>query len=135
VEAIGSFQSSPAIEALAEAANGFFQGTILGDLENTDGLIPRDVEIALYRIAQESLDHVVKHSKATAASITLRVARGAILMTVKDDGCGISSKTGSRGFGLLGMQERATLLEGTLSVVPDALGGTIVTLIIPLRMK
>jgi signal transduction histidine kinase len=76
------------------------------------------VEIALYRIAQEALQNVVKHSGAAAASVVLRCDPGLVVLQIADDGTGFDpDSAGDRnGFGLNGMAERAELVGGHLDV-------------------
>lgn len=90
----------------------------------------------LYRIAQESLTNVARHSKASHVDVTIEALEKTIRMTITDDGQGflINSKGGSRKknrLGLTGMKERAEMIGGTLQV-NSALGGpTTVTVDIP----
>jgi two-component system sensor histidine kinase UhpB len=99
------------------------------------GLSP-DVELVLYRIAQESLTNVVRHARASTATLSLDLghddALGDVLrMVVTDDGVGVADS--SEGAGLLGMRERALLVGGTLEIGSPATGGTAVALSIPVH--
>ena len=89
--------------------------------------------IHVYRVLQEALANVARHSGATQASVRLRSSEGAIHLEVEDSGRGISHNGSRRGLGLVAMRERAALLGGTLEVanVPD--GGTRVHLTVPLK--
>ncbi len=91
-------------------------------------------QIALYRILQEALTNVAKHSGASNVTCDLAVEGGAIRLTVRDDGRGITEEeaAASRSLGLLGMRERALQLGGTLQVVGHAEGGTTVEVVLPL---
>ncbi|MGH9122856.1 MAG: sensor histidine kinase, partial [Acidimicrobiales bacterium] len=91
------------------------------DLDELD--LPPHVEASLFRIAQEALQNVVKHSSASEASLKLRGKGGSVTLTVSDNGVGFDPGTGhgaaevaSVALGLRGMQERAALLGATLSV-------------------
>lgn len=92
-----------------------------------------DAAVALFRIAQEALQNVMKHSGATRASVTLSVKDRAVELLVRDTGKGF--KTGGRardgGMGLLSMQERAVLAGGTLTVRSTAGQGTEVRATVP----
>jgi len=80
-------------------------------------LLP-DIEIALYRIAQEALTNVTRHSQATRADLLLEKNDHKVLLIIEDNGTGFepeSSKTGEH-LGLLGIQERAETLGGTLTI-------------------
>ena len=91
--------------------------------------------IALFRIYQEALNNAVRHAGATAIAISLRGERGAVILTVADDGVGFESEVAGRlpaALGLLMMRERAAALEGTLTISRGADGrGTIVTAWLP----
>ena len=88
--------------------------------------IPRDlssqVELTLYRAAQEGLTNVRKHARATRATLTLDYSKpDAIRLVIEDDGIGGDGDAG--GFGLLGVRERALLLEGEVHIHRSAEGG------------
>ena len=97
------------------------------------GVSPRVQEV-IYRVAQESLQNIAKHSQATHVNLSLRAADGFVRLSVSDDGAGFCAETAGRkpmSFGLAGMRERAALLGGTL-VVRSAPGkGTAVVLQLP----
>lgn len=92
-------------------------------------------QLALYRILQEALTNVAKHSGASAVACRLRLEDGAMRLTVRDDGRGITEEeaAGPRSLGLLGMRERAHQLGGTLRVIGHAEGGTTVEVVLPLQ--
>jgi PAS domain S-box-containing protein len=89
--------------------------------------------VALYRIVQESLTNVVKHSKATKVIISLRLKETNLILEVTDNGIGFktSQKNKVNSFGLLGMKERVYLLEGVLLISSHPGEGTTVTVEIP----
>jgi signal transduction histidine kinase len=91
--------------------------------------------IALFRIYQEALNKAVQHAGATSIAISLRDERGAVILTVTDDGdCVESEAVGEvpAALGLLLMRERAAALEGTLTIGHGADGrGTVVTAWLP----
>ena len=90
------------------------------------------VQLALYRIAQESLTNIVRHSGATSARVELREADGDVILKVSDDGRGVADDLGDvAGKGLLGMRERAELLGGRLEAVTLDPHGFAVTATIP----
>jgi two-component system, NarL family, sensor kinase len=91
--------------------------------------LPAAVEVAAYRIVQEALTNVVKHARATSATIGLRV-NGGLVVTVEDDGIGIADVY-EPGVGLGSMRERAEELGGTLLVERMRDGGTRVTATLP----
>jgi len=91
---------------------------------------PAPAQLALYRIAQESLTNVLRHAKASRVTVLAEEVDGAYRLTVTDDGVGVPSSS-SGGRGLLGMHERAELLGGTLEAGPRESGGFEVRATIP----
>jgi signal transduction histidine kinase len=91
--------------------------------------LPRDVELALYRIAQEALNNVVRHAKANHAVVSIHFD-DEIKLEVRDNGIGFSVPKSPTDFahnghfGLLGMRERADLIGGRLEVQSEAKQGT-----------
>jgi signal transduction histidine kinase len=95
-----------------------------------DDLPPSAVQTVAFRIAQESLTNVVRHSAATTALVTLRRDDDDLVVSVEDDGAGLGSAP-SEGGGIRGMRERALLADGTLDVAAGPRGGTVVTARLP----
>ncbi|MFD9946850.1 HAMP domain-containing sensor histidine kinase [Nonomuraea sp. NPDC059023] len=91
-----------------------------------------DVELVLYRIAQESLTNVARHAGATTASLTLAVEGGEVVLRVTDDGRGGVREHGA---GIRGMHERALLIGARLSIHSPPGGGTRITLTVPAAAK
>ncbi len=93
-----------------------------------DDRLPSETETALYRIAQEALTNVAKHSQAKNVEIILERRPDHVVLIVEDDGVGFepggASGAGDQGFGLLGMQERAALIGATLQIESSAGSGT-----------
>jgi signal transduction histidine kinase len=89
--------------------------------------------IHVYRILQEALANVARHSGSRQAAVRLRSRGRSIELEVEDRGCGFSPHTSRRGLGLVAMRERAALLGGTLTVEGGPDGGTRVRLIVPLK--
>jgi two-component system sensor histidine kinase DegS len=98
--------------------------------------LPPEIELGLYRIAQEAVSNARRHSGATWISVTLEVERGAVALDVRDDGHGFATKVTplqpGYGEGLPGMRERAALLGGDLKIESAADAGTRITVVIPL---
>ncbi len=92
---------------------------------------PRATEI--FRIFQEALTNIARHSSASAASIRLAQENGTLLLEVRDNGCGIGQRNLSAfgSLGLLGMRERAVLLGGDFGITSDPEGGTTVRVRVP----
>jgi signal transduction histidine kinase len=87
---------------------------------------------AAFRILQESLNNVTKHAQATTVAIDITTTASLLVLRVQDDGIGPREQPSQRGFGLLGMRERAHALGGELSLRGLAEGGTEVTCRLPL---
>jgi two-component system sensor histidine kinase UhpB len=89
-------------------------------------------ELAIYRVAQEGLTNVARHAGAAEAQLALEWADGRVILSVRDDGRGISDEqVAAEGVGLGGMRERALLVGGSLSVRRRPTGGTEVRLEVP----
>jgi len=91
------------------------------DLDDVSGALSRNVEINLYRIAQEAVNNLVKHADATEASVTLERTDTAVRLIVTDNGRGFDAHptgrlAGTLGFGLTGIGERVRLLGGVWAV-------------------
>jgi signal transduction histidine kinase len=95
------------------------------------GKIPDEQAIHIYRVLQESLNNVARHSGAAQASVHVAYCDGHFHLKVEDRGTGFQP-AGQSGLGLIAMRERAELLHGTLSVIRPPEGGTRVTLSVPL---
>ena len=84
--------------------------------------LPATVELAGFRIAQEAVTNLVRHSRATSATIDVDDRDGVLRIDVSDDGIGPPS-SGDRGFGLTGMAERANAVGGRLEIGRTESGG------------
>lgn len=100
-----------------------------------DDLLP-GVTLCAYRVVQEALTNVLKHSQASRAEVSLARRDRSLEIAIEDDGRGLSarsSESGRVGHGLLGMQERVALFDGTLSVTEGPGGGVAVRARLPLH--
>lgn len=106
---------------------------VSGDLAQIDGLLSQEAETSLYRIVQEGLSNVVKHSAATTARVEIKKNGTQLVITVQDDGCGISPPSAERnghsdpGFGLVGIAERVRMLGGSHTIDSGPERGTRLT--------
>ena len=90
------------------------------------------VETALYRIVQEALTNVIKHSRASGVSVLLRRKPDSVAAVIEDDGQGFDvDETRDGGLGLIGMRERIELIDGRLLVESSSSGGTSVVAEVP----
>ena len=85
----------------------------------------------LYRIAQEALQNAIRHARPTTITISLEMTDECLVLTVTDDGCGITPKHPKRGLGLEIMSYRAHSIGGRLEVRPGIENGTVVTCTLP----
>jgi signal transduction histidine kinase len=110
------------IRATIEQVTGSSGIAIRGDLDDIDGVFPPADEITIYRILQESLNNVVKHSRARDAHVAVRCHEHHVEMTIQDSGQGFvvpvsNARAGDRaGFGLKGLAERVHMLGGTHTI-------------------
>jgi signal transduction histidine kinase len=108
------------------------------DVNLAETRLPEHIELALYRIAQECLQNVVKHADATTAELVFSVDSTSARLEIGDDGIGFDildhplGGDESRGYGLLSMSERAELVGGRLNIRSRPGSGTRVVAIIPL---
>lgn len=106
------------------------------ELESIDGLLAPEQEINFYRIVQECLNNIIKHSGASEAGVTIKCKDQMIELTIRDNGRGFTpgvrqeSSNGS-GFGLLGLNERARILGGLLTITSAPGHGTMTNLKLP----
>lgn len=122
----------PALQALVErtAERGGLESAASVDLGGVR--LPPELETAAYRVAQEALTNVLKHADATRVEVDAHVSGGVVRIEITDDGRGVGDRPG-KGYGLIGMRERAELAQGSLTVSTAASGrGTTVALELPL---
>ncbi len=99
-----------------------------------NGRLPPEAETALYRIVQEALTNVVKHARASQADVLLQWQGERVVVVVEDDGVGFDPGSSLSGrLGLLGMQERAEMLGGSLAIESRPGAGTTIAVNIPTK--
>ncbi len=96
--------------------------------------IPKDVALCLFRVTQEALGNVVKHSQAAQATVELRLKANTVHLRVADNGKGFNSDVSNlgAGIGLIGMTERLRLVGGQLTVRSEPMRGTEIQAEVPL---
>jgi len=87
--------------------------------------------IHIYRIVQEAINNVTRHSKARQAWVRLRFLADTLEVDIEDHGAGFAATNGRQGIGLVAMRERAELLNGAIEFLRPAEGGTLVRLRVP----
>jgi two-component system sensor histidine kinase UhpB len=100
-------------------------------LDRTMPGLDQDAELAVYRIAQESLTNVLRHANPSTVRVELHGTDGQVVLVVTDDGIGL--RGAPAGNGIKGMKERALSLGGELTVRERPAGGTEVRLTLPAR--
>lgn len=90
--------------------------------------LPEDVHIAFYRITQESLNNIVKHSQATEARIDLALEAEQVVLSIHDNGQGFNMTEISAGFGLDNIRERAEMMGASLDIASEQARGTKITI-------
>jgi len=98
-----------------------------------------EIEINLYRIVQEALNNAAKYARATHVSVLLQKSGNTITLIVEDNGVGfnaakrLTSREARHGFGLIGMQERTSLISGVLEIESAPGSGTCILVKIPIN--
>ncbi|HKQ74407.1 MAG TPA: two-component regulator propeller domain-containing protein [Blastocatellia bacterium] len=126
-----------AIEAIVHTAQSASEIVFTAEIDDIDGVFPKDLEINFYRVVQEGVNNILKHSQATEAGVTILRDPEGLQLTIRDNGKGFTpgaAKTdfACGGFGLIGVTERAQLLGGK-PVIHSAPGqGTMISIKIAL---
>jgi signal transduction histidine kinase len=109
-------------------------------VEDIDGLFDKDSEIHVYRIVQEAVTNIVKHSGATEAAVVIKKRAGVVSLSIRDNGRGLdpsknSTQSNNLGYGLSGIAERARILGAALAIDSKPGNGTTLTVEIPLQVQ
>ncbi|WP_284351401.1 sensor histidine kinase [Roseisolibacter agri] len=120
---------------MARRAAGGAGPAVESAVQGTPRALPRLVHDAIYHVAQEAVANAVRHAAARRIELRLRYARGAVHLTVADDGQGFEFDAGFRSYaghwGLIGMRERADRIGATLTVASARGEGTTIALRVP----
>jgi two-component system sensor histidine kinase UhpB len=114
------------VSAVTELARTFARQSGLTVERRFDQTLPalsEEAELAVYRIAQESLTNVARHSQATDVLVALERGAGSVILRVVDNGRGFDEDSVDVHGGIRGMRERALLTGGALAVKPARGGG------------
>ncbi len=103
------------------------------DFDDLNNLFPKEQEINIFRIVQEAVNNIIKHSHATKAMIKIKREKDRVIFSISDNGIGFDKNRA--GFGLTGMAERIRVLRGSFEITSGPGGGTIITVNIPLRSQ
>jgi PAS domain S-box-containing protein len=132
VDALGTFVREWSLQYGIQAN---FQ--MINTSANGSSRLSEPAETNLYRIVQEALNNILKHAYANEVNVLLQHRKDDLVLTVEDNGSGFGESSGkingygSRGLGLIGMQERAAVMKGTLEIDTSNGKGTTVIARIP----
>ena len=128
-----------ALEFMLEKIASSSEIRFSAEIDTIDGIFSKEAEMNLYRIVQESINNIVKHSRATEAKVALKRDGRLVQLIIKDNGRGFISNPSTttesrrRGFGLTGISERARMLGGK-EVIHSVRGqGTTITITVMLE--
>jgi two-component system NarL family sensor kinase len=122
-----------AVEALTEKVSSESNVKIAFKKVESGERLREEIETAMYRIIQEGINNIVRHSQSSTASVRIRQANHTLALTIQDNGVGFNSKdTSKAGVGFADMRVRAESLGGTFSVFSSKGIGTIVKIEVPL---
>ncbi|MBI4661937.1 MAG: hypothetical protein HY735_24205 [Verrucomicrobia bacterium] len=136
------FGLTRAVEHMVEkvAASSGLDATV--QIESIDNVLEAEKEISLYRIAQESLNNVVKHARATKIFVGISREADRIEICISDNGCGfafggppVKDSAPRGGLGLTSMKERARMMGGTLKIQSELGKGTRLNVVLPARAR
>ena len=131
--ALDDFGLEPAVRRLGQTVGEGGELDVLVEVRLGEERLPPDVETALYRIVQEALTNVVRHSGAAHVRVVVTRKPESVAVMIEDDGRGFDAgEVSAEGLGLLGMRERVQLLDGTLELDPTPGSGTTLIVELPL---
>lgn len=129
-----------AIENLVQRTNLLNRTPFIFNSYSFTERIDTKLEKAIFRICQEAVNNIIKHSGATEATIELYMVENMIVLVVEDDGKGfdiekLNQKEETKGFGLISMRERVHAFDGDFAIHSNASNGTEIVIEIPCRKK
>jgi two-component system, NarL family, sensor histidine kinase UhpB len=125
-----------ALRQMANWFRGIYPGRVRLDLSSPLGALPKETEIAAFRLVQECFHNIAKHSEASMVNLSLHRTDGLLRLNVEDDGVGFEVKGAlekQNSFGLVGMRERVALLGGKLEITSRLRHGTTISVELPVR--
>lgn len=122
----------PAMEDMLEKSFG--NGSIHYRFEHfgMENRYPENVEISIYRIAQELVNNIIKHSGASEASIQLFKNNNLLVLIMEDNGVGFDASMKGEGIGLMNIKSRLNTIHGEVNYEPSPGSGTVATIRVPL---
>ncbi|MGX1268157.1 sensor histidine kinase [Streptomyces phaeoluteigriseus] len=122
---------APGLDRLPELVEQAARAGLTVDVTGEPPRLPPGTDLAAFRIIQEALTNVVRHSGSRHARVHLDQAGGALRLRIDDDGPAVGTDAGGSGNGLAGMRERAAALGGTIEAGPRGDGGFRVLAVLP----
>jgi signal transduction histidine kinase len=129
----------PALQAYAERFTENWPIRVTVAADSLRSRLPSDVELVLYRVVQEALTNVAKHSSASLARVSLSRRHNEVTLRIEDNGVGFDpgdkSQANGMGLGLFGMRERLALVAGDVQIESLRGQGTTITARVPIAGK
>ncbi|MFN7928986.1 MAG: two-component regulator propeller domain-containing protein [Blastocatellia bacterium] len=122
-----------AIQAMLKKVSDVVE--IESEIDSIDNIFNESEEISVYRIIQESLNNIIKHANAANAKVKIKRTESQILIAIEDNGKGFDTTNSSSGLGLVGLKERAQLLNAELVIDSKPGKGTVIQVEIRLLDK
>jgi signal transduction histidine kinase len=131
---------SKAIQALVKTVSRASEIELREEIADIDDVFREDLRINVFRIVQEALNNIVKHSNASRGVVKAERTKSSVVLTISDNGVGLPSEphaasAGPGGFGLTGIRERVMLLKGTLQIRSETGNGTLLMIQFPLESE
>jgi signal transduction histidine kinase/ligand-binding sensor domain-containing protein len=129
---------SKAIKSITDRVSKSTDLKFTTNIDDIDKLLPSEFEISLYRVIQESINNIIKHSKATEVILNISKGSDDISILISDNGKGFSyekvkANSDKHGFGLSGMNERIKILKGKFNIDSSPGNGTAINIHVPIK--
>jgi len=123
------------LTAMVESAGEASSFKLDGKIDDVDDAFSTEAAMSIYRIVQESLNNIFKHSRAKNARVTLERDIHEVLLKIEDDGCGFNIHENGKGLGLRNIAERVHMLGGKLKIDSQPGAGTRIEITIPISAE
>lgn len=123
-----------AILSIAENVNSSMNINVETDIDNIDNVLTKEFEINFYRIIQECMNNIIKHSNAKNSILKIKRTGTVLITLITDDGVGFdveNIREQKKGLGLIGIQERVNILNGHMYIYSEENNGTRIEITIP----
>ncbi len=121
-----------AVESMLKRVATLIDNTLSYTIEQIDDLLPKEKQIHLYRVIQETLNNSIKHSGAQNIEVIVVKDGQSIRTIIKDDGKGFDPKIKKEGYGMRSLNERVKILNGQYAIESSAGKGTVIKINIPI---